>query len=114
MHGHLISLSVFTALTCVLTQTSSCPNIRVFLARGAGEDYPGRQSALVDAICTDLPPDTTCDYEDIMYSARFEPYCSAVAEGVKAGREQLTRFGQECPESRIVLSGFSQVQILSF
>jgi hypothetical protein len=47
---------------------SVCSDVHLFVARGAGEAYPGRIGALVDATCGGLD-DMTCDYEDIAFTS---------------------------------------------
>lgn len=93
------------------TSTTDCADVHVFLARGTGEDYPGRQINVVNAICDRvLPSGATCDYEDIVYPASFvnPEYCGSVAEGVSGGTAQLTAYAARCPDAQLVVSGYSQ------
>ncbi|KAF6827935.1 acetylxylan esterase precursor [Colletotrichum musicola] len=85
---------------------SECRDVHVFLARGNNEPYPGRQGKLVTAICDGL---NSCDYEDIQFWNPLEaPYCQSVEEGAANGTAQVTAYNKRCPNSKLVLSGYSQ------
>lgn len=91
---------------------SACSDVHVFLAKGNNEPYPGRQGVLVNAICSGLP---SCDYEDIQYYNPVEaPYCDSINQGVADGVAQITAYNARCPNSKLVVSGYSQgAQIVS-
>lgn len=58
-------------------QTEDCEDVHIFLARGTGEDYPGRQISNVYAICNGTG-DASCGYEDIQYPATLVlPECTS-------------------------------------
>ncbi|KAI5919344.1 carbohydrate esterase family 5 protein [Camillea tinctor] len=82
-----------------------CESVHVFIARGSTEPYPGRQSALVDAICEGI---SSCGYEDVIYPATFENYCSSAGTGVSNGTAQIKAYSVACPDSKLVLTGYSQ------
>ncbi|KAJ1337825.1 acetylxylan esterase [Microdochium nivale] len=82
-----------------------CAAVHIFLARGNNEPYPGRQGGLVAAICKGVD---SCDYEDLLYSARYtDLYCQIVYDGVIAGHQQLAAYASRCPDSKLVLGGYS-------
>lgn len=83
-----------------------CQAVRVFIARGSTEPYPGRQSKIVSAVCSGI---SSCGYEDIRYPATFEAYCSSVSAGVANGIAQITAYAARCPNAKLVLTGYSQV-----
>jgi acetylxylan esterase len=86
--------------------TSNCAEVHLFLSRGNNEPYPGRQGAIVSAVCKGLE---SCDYEDIqMKNALSDEYCGAVSEGTANGYKQIVAYNQRCPNSKLVVSGFSQ------
>lgn len=88
-------------------QQSACQAIHVFLARGYNEQYPGRQKSLVDAICSGASSND-CGYEDIVFDdMEGSVYGVAVHEGVVAGKSQVTAYAKDCPDSKLVLSGYS-------
>ena len=86
--------------------SSSCDDVHVFIAKGNNEPYPGRQGKLVSAICDGVEG---CDYEDIQfYNPRPAPYCGSVAEGASNGVAQITEYNARCPDTKLVVSGYSQ------
>ncbi|KAI0471536.1 cutinase [Xylariaceae sp. FL0804] len=85
---------------------STCTDVHIFLARGNNEPYPGRQGALVDAICAQL---SSCDYEDIVFDDGLgTEYCGAVAAGDSAGTSQIADYNGRCPDTKLVVSGYSE------
>lgn len=103
--------SIATTLTLVSLASSQqvgdgCKDVHVFLARGNNEPYPGRQGKLITAICSGLD---SCDYEDIQFYNPLEsPYCDSVMEGAKNGNSQIVAYNEKCPDSMLVVSGYSQ------
>ncbi|KAI9170649.1 putative carboxylesterase Culp3 [Paramyrothecium foliicola] len=86
--------------------TETCAEVHMFLSRGNNEPYPGRQGALVTAVCKGLE---SCDYEDIqMQNALSDEYCGAVSEGTANGVNQIIAYNKRCPNSKLVVTGFSQ------
>lgn len=83
-----------------------CTDVHIFLAKGWNEPYPGRQGKLAGAICWGLD---SCDYEDIQYYNPPEAdYCASITEGNINGVAQMTAYAERCPDSRLVLTGYSQ------
>ncbi|KPM37318.1 hypothetical protein AK830_g9226 [Neonectria ditissima] len=90
----------------IATRDSTCKDVHVFLARGNNEPYPGRQGKLITAICSGL---SSCDYEDIKFYNPLESvYCDSVFEGARNGVDQITAYNKKCPDSKLVVSGYSQ------
>lgn len=87
--------------------TTACEAVHIFLARGWNvSDYPGRQGALAGSICYGLD---SCGYEDIYYYNLDDvPYCQGVTDGVANGTAAIKDYAARCPDSQIVLSGYSQ------
>ncbi|KAK7408528.1 hypothetical protein QQX98_009288 [Neonectria punicea] len=89
-----------------VARDSACKDVHVFLARGNNEPYPGRQGKLITAICSGL---SSCDYEDIKFYNPLESvYCDSVFEGARNGIDQITAYNKKCPDSKLVVSGYSQ------
>lgn len=87
-------------------QGAPCTNVHIFLAKGWNEPYPGRQGKLAGATCYGLE---SCDYEDILYyNTPDADYCASVFEGNTNGVAQMNAYAERCPDSRLVLSGYSQ------
>ncbi|KAK0384677.1 hypothetical protein NLU13_8763 [Sarocladium strictum] len=85
---------------------ANCNDVHVFIAKGNNEPYPGRQGKLVSAICNGLE---NCDYEDIQfYNPLPAPYCQSVAEGARNGVDQIVEYNARCPDTKLVVSGYSQ------
>lgn len=88
------------------TGTGKCTDVHVFLAKGNNEPYPGRQGKLVNAICQGYD---SCDYEDVvMQNMLPDPYCDSVHEGGANTVTQIIAYNKKCPDSKLVLSGYSQ------
>lgn len=84
---------------------SSCEDVHLFLARGDGEDYPGRVGGLEQIVCAGL---SSCDYENILFTTTANGlYCPSVAEGVSNGIAQITAYNSLCPDAALVLGGYS-------
>lgn len=90
-----------------IRERSTCQTTHIFLVRGWNEEYPGRQKALVDAICSGLSG-SDCGYEDIIFDdMKGSAYGNSIHEGVTAGKSQVTAYADDCPEARLVISGYS-------
>ena len=104
----LALLSLFSVATADVTTcpSSSCDDVHLFLARGNNEPYPGRQAALVEAVCDGL---SSCGYENLIYSALdTDLYCQTAYDGTIAGHTQMAAYAEQCPNSKLVLAGYSQ------
>ncbi|KAI1801273.1 carbohydrate esterase family 5 protein [Daldinia bambusicola] len=84
---------------------TKCEDVHFFIARGSVEPYPGRQVDLVSRVCEGL---SSCGYEDIIYPATYENYCDSAFAGVTNGTAQIKAYVESCPESKLVLTGYSQ------
>ncbi|KAF5241769.1 hypothetical protein FANTH_8985 [Fusarium anthophilum] len=95
-----------TTVNAIGIRDDDCKDVHIFLAKGNNEPYPGRQGKLAGAICSGLK---SCDYEDIQFQNALEdPFCDSVTEGVKNGIKQITAYNKKCPDSKLVVSGYSQ------
>lgn len=102
--GGVASASVLVQPRQMVTET--CSDVHIFLAKGNNEPYPGRQGKLVSAICAGL---NSCDYEDIQMRNMLEDeYCGAVQEGAGNGVNQIVAYNKRCPDTKLVVSGYSQ------
>ncbi|KAK2803379.1 hypothetical protein FQN50_007038 [Emmonsiellopsis sp. PD_5] len=84
--------------------STACESTHIFIARGLGEPYPGRQGDLANAICQGNP---SCGYQSIEYTGTRDNYCSDVGTGVANGADAISAYAAECPEAKLVLMGFS-------
>ncbi|THZ19209.1 alpha/beta-hydrolase [Aureobasidium pullulans] len=102
----LAQTSVAATVPQLEARQSACSDVHIFLAKGNNEPYPGRQGKLVNAICDGLD---NCDYEDILFYNPVESsFCASVEEGVANGIAQLTSYNARCPDTKLVISGYSQ------
>ena len=96
-------------------QTPDCAPIHVFAARGSGEPVgPGAMGYLATLIQIDHPGTTS---EAIDYPALLDPndptkYAFSTHVGVSAIMWQVTSYYNRCPDSKMVLLGYSQVLAL--
>lgn len=110
MHAKKVVSPLLLAAPAALAQetgTGSCTDVHIFIARGWNEPYPGRHEKLVNDICADVSG-LSCDYEDIVYPAASSDYCNAVSTGSNNGKQQIEAYYAKCPDSKLVLSGYSQ------
>lgn len=89
-----------------------CSDIRVISARGSDEPYPGRGGRMLGTICALFESEgLSCDYEDVSYPANISYsgiFCESAHVGAVNGRAQMTDYVQRCPDSRLVMMGYSQ------
>ncbi|CAI7589277.1 unnamed protein product [Penicillium crustosum] len=83
----------------------ACANVHMMLARGTTESYPGLLGTLTNKVLDAVPGS---DYENIIYPATQEGSTPSYGEGIRNGTAQLKRYARACPESKIVLFGYSQ------
>ena len=61
---------------------------------------------MVNAICKNIK---SCDYEDIvMQNMLPDPYCDSVHEGGTNMVKQIEAYNKKCPDTQLVVSGYSQ------
>ncbi|KAF2111133.1 Alpha/Beta hydrolase protein [Lophiotrema nucula] len=97
-------------------ESSHCTTYHIFVARGTDAKLPGRQGELIRLICAKISytnPNITCGYENIEYSAksRFvskDSWCASADAGVVSGQRQMTAYAEKCPDSKLILLGYSQ------
>lgn len=95
-----------TVSAAVVERQAACSETHIFIAKGNNEPYPGRQGALVNAICDGL---TSCSYEDILFYNPVEAdYNAGTSEGITNGLAQMYAYNARCPDAELVLSGYSQ------
>lgn len=88
------------------TGTGNCTDLHMFIGRGWNEEYPGRNQKLIDVVCGSV---SSCDYEDIIYdSTNPVDYATSVEAGRQSGASQVTAYNELCPDSVLVLSGYSE------
>lgn len=84
---------------------TKCDQIHYIIARGTTEGYPGSLGSLVDILLAKFP---NSDYEDIIYPATQETITDSYWQGLANGTQQIKSYADKCPDSKIVLMGYSQ------
>lgn len=84
---------------------TTCDHIHYIIARGTTEGYPGSLGSLVDILLAKFPDS---NYEDIIYPATQETSTDSYWEGLANGTQQIKTYADQCPNSKIVLMGYSQ------
>lgn len=86
---------------------AGCADVHIIATR-ASTEQPGAGiiGSLVDAVSSATDQSVSTDATD--YPATLIPYASSVADGVEALTGQLTTQAADCPNSKIVLMGYSQ------
>lgn len=96
-------------------ERASCPNIHIFGAREttAPSGY-GSASTFVNLILQAYPGSTA---EAVNYPAAGgtnAQYASSVQQGTQNVANQINSFNQQCPSTKLVVVGYSQVSLCSF
>lgn len=100
-------MAMLPALTqATRTTRASCSDVHLFLARGTTESYPGLLGSLTTLV-TDAINGST--YENILYPATQEGSTPSYEEGIANGTAQVQAYAEACPDSKLVLLGYSQV-----
>jgi hypothetical protein len=94
-------------------KTHECQPYHHFLARGSTSPYPGHLIETVGKVCDQLNNNThpnACGYEDVEYWAMNggERWCKSAHEGAMNGAEQMRNYTTRCPDSHLIVMGFSQ------
>ncbi|KAF9888533.1 hypothetical protein FE257_008640 [Aspergillus nanangensis] len=103
----LLASGTIAASSETAKHQSSCPDIHVFGARHttAKDDY-GAAKEFVELLLETHPGATA---EPIHYPAAPKPrFTESVHHGVQAVTYQVTEFVRKCPDTQIVLVGYSQ------
>ncbi|KAF2133882.1 carbohydrate esterase family 5 protein [Dothidotthia symphoricarpi CBS 119687] len=119
-----LALLCASSASAVCTKLSNCPQNEVlrtsdcqmyhhFLLRGSMSPYPGHVIETVAKVCSALnTPEnpSACGYEDIEYAALNggEKWCLSAHEGAINGAAQMRNYTSRCPESHLIVMGFSQ------
>jgi hypothetical protein len=91
--------------------TAACNDVAIFMARGNDAPYhDGRTSPFIDATCGKFQAQgNSCDYMDIVFDAtNGADFCPTIQEGAVNGVRQITEYNARCPDTLIVVNGYSQ------
>ncbi|KAI8931545.1 hypothetical protein NX059_011200 [Plenodomus lindquistii] len=107
------SPGVYCNTTEVLAyESSECTTFHIFLTRGSDEPYPGRLGNLTREICAGIG-DKDCGFENVEFPAKstawgVDEWCKSASTGVANGQKQMKVYSEKCPDSKLMLLGFSQ------
>ncbi|RPA80867.1 alpha/beta-hydrolase [Ascobolus immersus RN42] len=108
----VLALAAANSISAQVTNPLDCSDVHFFLARGSNEKYPGFLGETVDVVCDEVETrekSLSCDYEDVIYPAALgSGYCDSVEQGITALGQRVRSYARRCPESKLVLLGFSQ------
>jgi acetylxylan esterase len=103
-------LSAFVAVAVATNldeRQGGCAPVHILVARGSQEpEGEGATGRLATQVKKDIPGATS---EAINYPAKLSPYPQSEAQGVQACKDQMTAYAKKCPNSKLVLMGYSQV-----
>jgi len=103
----LTALAVSVTANPIPAPTTGCAAVHVITARGSTEaPGEGPMSAVVDAIVGNSTQ--TVSREAVVYPAALFPYGSSEAQGVTDMKNKLAAKTSACPNTKIVLTGYSQ------
>ncbi|KAG9187185.1 acetylxylan esterase [Alternaria panax] len=108
------SPSIYCNSTEILAYHSDdCKPFHVFITRGSDEPYPGRLGNLTSEICAAIGGSKDCGYEDVEYPAKStawgpDMWCGSASKGAKSGQAQMKAYSKKCPDSKLIVLGFSQ------
>ncbi|KAG5653934.1 hypothetical protein H0H81_009291 [Sphagnurus paluster] len=96
-----------TARPVSQSAAADCADVHIISARGSTEAVgEGSISAIVDSIVSGSKQ--TITREAIVYPATLTDYTNSQSKGVTAMKAQLAAKASACPNTKIVLTGYSQ------
>jgi cutinase len=90
-----------------------CSPVHFVIGRGSCEPPgPGTLRSLADSVGKEIPGITLegIDYPAELNFSNLLGYVSSSSAGATAGKNQITRYAKNCPKSKIVVTGVSQVR----
>lgn len=107
MHHHM-SLSALACLVpLALAQMQTCAPVNIIVARGSVEAQgAGLLGNIANNASMQIPGSIVTP---LVYPAQLDPYPPSVAAGVTNMTMLLNQQAQQCPGTKIVLMGYSQV-----
>ncbi|CAA9966221.1 Cutinase multi-domain protein [Pyrenophora teres f. maculata] len=94
-------------------QSDDCKPFHIFVVRGSDEPYPGRLGNLTKQICAEIGGTDVCGFENVEYPAKSttwgqDVWCDSASKGAKNGQAQMKAYNEKCPDSNLIVLGFSQ------
>ncbi|UXA17975.1 cutinase family protein [Mycobacterium sp. SMC-4] len=118
-----VALGAWTALTGTATapvvSAQACPDVEVIFARGTGEapGVGGVGQAFVDSVRAQAAPRSVGVYAVNYpaannFSAR-EEFARTVIDGIRDGADRVEAMAANCPDTQLILGGYSQGAVVS-
>lgn len=117
-----VAVTTWAALVGVAAPSASaqaCPDVEIVFARGTGEavGVGGVGQAFVDAVRAQAAPRTVnvyaVDYAASSNLAARDELARTVVEGIRDAGNRVQTIAGTCPDTRIVLGGFSQGAVVA-
>jgi hypothetical protein len=107
LFGIVIGHGAGVAARYLEERQGGCAPVHILVARGSAEpEGEGSTGRLSTTLKRSIPGATS---EAINYPAKLSPYPQSEAQGVQACKNQMTAYAKRCPQSKVVLMGYSQV-----
>lgn len=105
------ALSALTVAQNAPKLEADCEDVVIFMARGNDAPYQdSRTFPFVESTCGKLRNQgTSCDFIEVQYDVTYGgSYCDQLTEGATNGVAQITAFNKKCPNTQIVINGYSE------
>lgn len=89
-----------------VSRRQNCPPVQIITARGSTE--PSGEGAMETVAAAIADANEGAGRAAVDYPAQLSPYDESSSEGTAAVTKQLTDFVGQCPDSKVVLLGYSQ------
>lgn len=117
--GALIASGLVVGTTAPAASAEPCPDVEVVFARGTGEPpgVGGTGQAFVDALRAQTPGKSVAVYP-VNYPASDNfgdriAFARTVVDGVRDAGARIESMSKSCPDTRMVLGGFSQGAVVA-
>lgn len=117
--GALIASGMVVGTAAPAASAEPCPDVEVVFARGTGEPpgVGGTGQAFVDALRAQTPGKTVAVYP-VNYPASDNfgdriAFARTVVDGVRDAGARIQSMSESCPDTRMVLGGFSQGAVVA-
>ncbi|MGN7781263.1 cutinase family protein [Mycolicibacterium sp. 22603] len=117
--GTLLAAGLAVGAAPVAAAESACPDVEVVFARGTSEapGVGGTGQAFVDALRAQTPGKSVAVYAvNYPASSNFNdriPFAQNVVDGVRDAGSHIQATAAACPDTRVVLGGFSQGAVVA-
>ena len=98
---------VASLVALAAAQETHCPALHMIVARASTEPAG---TGMIGAVALDIQKRLpNSDIEAVDYPALLDPYVSSQTQGVAAMTRMVQEYAELCPNTKMVLMGYSQV-----